>query len=79
MSDSVSNSDIFNALMDLKGDVGGIKASNDLVVKGLENHSTRIGVLEGASQRQKGAVTVWGMVAAGAATLVSGAIQYLKH
>lgn len=79
MTDSVSNSDIFNALMDLKGDVGGIKASNDLVVKGLENHSVRIGTLEGAAQRQKGAVTVWGMVAAGAATLVSGAIQYLRH
>ena len=68
----VSNSDIFNALMDLKGDVGGIKASSDLLVKGLENHSARIGVLEGSAQRQKGAVKVWGLVATGVATVEIG-------
>lgn len=79
MTDSVSNSDIFNALMDLKGDVGGIKASSDLLVKGLENHATRIGVLEGASQRQRGAVKVWGLVATAAATVVGGAIQLLTN
>lgn len=79
MTDSVSNSDIFNALMELKGDVGGIKVSSDLLVKGLENHAGRIGVLEGTSQRQKGAVTTWGMVATGAAAIVGGAIQWFRH
>lgn len=75
----VSNSDIFIALMDLKGDVGGIKTANDLVLKGLENHSARLGVLEGASQRQKGAVTVWGIVATGVATLAGGALEWFRH
>lgn len=75
----VSNSDIFIALMDLKGDVGGIKTANDLVLKGLENHSVRLGVLEGASQRQKGAVTVWGIVATGVATLAGGALEWFRH
>lgn len=79
MTDSVSNSDIFNALMDLKGDLGGLKSSSELFVKGLENHAIRIGVLEGASQRQKGAVKVWGLVATAAASLVGGVIEAFRH
>lgn len=75
----VSNSDIFNALMDLRGDVGGLKSSSDLFLKGLENHSGRINVLEATSQRQRGAVKVWGLVATAAATIVGGAIQFFKH
>lgn len=79
MTDSVSNSDIFNALMELKGDVGGIKASSDLLVKGLENHAVRIVALEGTSQRQKGAVTTWGIAATAAATVVGSVIQWFRH
>lgn len=77
----VTNDAIFNALMDLKGDLGGLKTSSDLFLEGLKNHSERIGVLEGTSQRQKGAVKVWGLVATAAATIVGGAVQLFsaKH
>lgn len=79
MADNVSNSDIFNALMELKGDVGGMKSSSELFLKGLENHGQRIVVLEGASQRAKGAVRVWGVVATATASLIGGAIELFRH
>lgn len=75
----VTNADIYGVLMDLKEDMGAVKQSTALHLKGLENHAARIGVLEATSQRQKGAVTVWGMVATGAAAIAGGAIQWFRH
>lgn len=75
---SVTNADIYGVLMDLKEDMGAVKQSSALHLEGLKNHAERIGVLEGAQQRQKGAVTVWGIVATGVATLAGGAVSLLK-
>lgn len=79
MTSKVSNADIYNVLMDLKEDMGAVKQSTALHLEGLKNHAERIGVLEGASQRQRGAVTTWGMVATGVAAVVGGAIQWFRH
>lgn len=75
----VTNADIYGVLMELKEDMGSVKTSTALHLEGLKNHSERISVLEASSQRQKGAVTTWGVVATGAAAVVSGAIQWLRH
>lgn len=75
----VTNADIYDVLMDLKEDMGAVKQSTAIHMEGLKNHSERIGVLEGAAQRQKGAVTVWGLVATGAATLAGGALEWFRH
>lgn len=75
----VTNADIYGVLMEIKEDIGGLKASSGLHLEGLRNHAERIGVLEGASQRQKGAVKVWGLIATGAATVVGGAIELFRH
>lgn len=71
----VTNADLYGVLLDIKEDIGGLKASTDLHLRALENHSTRIGSLEGAENRQKGAVKVWGLIATGAATIVAALIE----
>lgn len=77
--DNVSNSDIFNALMELKGDVGGIMASNDTLVKGLDSHGLRITTLENYTAQQRGRATVWGVVATFMAAIVGGVVQFFRH
>lgn len=82
MSNEVTNADLLGVLTKISGDIGGLKTSAELQLKALENHATRIGVLEGASERQKATVKVWGVVATTAATLVSSGItlfKMLKH
>ena len=76
---NVSNDTIFEALMDLKGDIGGLKSSNELFLNELQNHTGRISVLEGNVERQRGAVRVWGLIATGLATTVGAAIQLFRH
>lgn len=75
---NVTNADIYGVLMDLKEDMGAVKQSSALQLEAIKNHSTRIADLEGTAQRQKGAVTVWGIVATGVATLAGGAVSLLK-
>lgn len=75
----VTNADIYGVLMTLKEDMGAVKASTAMHLEGLKNHAERIGVLEGASQRQKGAIKVWGLIATGMATVVGGAIELFRH
>jgi hypothetical protein len=79
VGNEVTNDAIFEALMGLKGDLGGLTAKSDLFLKGLENHGTRISLLEGCEQRQKGAVKVWGLIATGVATVAGAAIEWLRH
>lgn len=77
----VTNTDIYEALMDIREDLGGLKTGQSLQLEGLKNHAGRIAELEGASQRQKGAVTAWGLVATGIATIAGVAAQMFtgKH
>lgn len=74
-----TNDQIYSAIMDLKEDMGSVKQSTALHLEGLKNHAERISVLEGSSQRQKGAVKVWGVIAATAATIAAGGVSLLKH
>lgn len=75
----VTNADIYGVLMELKEDMGSVKTSTALHLEGLKNHAERISVLEGTSQRQKGAVTAWGLAATAMATVAGGVIQWFRH
>lgn len=75
----VTNADIYGVLMDLKEDMGAVKQSTALHVEGLRNHGERLRVLEGAAERQKGSVKVWGMIATGAAAAVGGLVELFRH
>lgn len=75
----VTNADIYGVLMDLKEDIGGLKTSTTTLISGSADHAARIAVLEQASQRQKGAIGAWGLVATGASCLVGWFVQYFKH
>jgi hypothetical protein len=79
----VSNDEIYRTLLDIKGDIGGLKASSDLYLKALENYGPRIGKLETEVANQKGAAKVWGLVATGAGAAVGVAASvlggWLKH
>lgn len=71
----VSNADIYGALMDIKEDIGGLKVSTELQLKAIENHAERLVRLEGSTQRQKGAMKVWGLIATVAASVAAAAIE----
>ena len=79
----VTNSDLLSVLMDIKGDVGGLKSASELHLKALESHGTRIGVLESSAERQKGAAKVWALMGSGlgASVGVIGSIVtiWMKH
>lgn len=62
MSNDVSNADIYGVLLGIKEDIGGLKATSELQLKGLQNHGTRLGVLEDGAAKQKGAAKVWTLV-----------------
>lgn len=74
MSNEVTNADLYQALGGIRESIGGLKASVDLTLKGLENHSTRIGALEKNAAGQKGAAKVWGLVATGAGAILGAAV-----
>ncbi|MGH8335594.1 MAG: hypothetical protein ACRETL_01935 [Gammaproteobacteria bacterium] len=79
MMHEVSNEQIYSALMGIKEDIGGLKKGAELNMKALENFGPRIGVLEGAHERQKGAIKVWGLIATAVATMTGAAVQFLRH
>lgn len=77
---STTNDQIYAALLDIKQDIGGLKASSELFVKGLENHSGRIVKLEDSVSKQKGAARVWGIVSTLAGAIVGGVVgNYRGH
>lgn len=71
----VSNDTIYGALMGIKEDIGGLKEGQKLHLKALENFGPRIGALETAAAKQRGAARVWGIVATGVATVVAALIE----
>lgn len=75
----VTNADIYGVLMELKQDMGSVKTSAAMQLEGLKNHADRIVVLEGVAARQRGAMTVWGAVATGAATVAAMVVQWFRH
>jgi hypothetical protein len=70
----VTNDLLYQTLLDIKGDIGGLKSSSDLHLAALQNHAGRIGTLEGTSERQKGAAKVWALMAAGVSAAASGIV-----
>lgn len=54
----ISNGDLFNVLMSIKGDIGRLDTKADTAAELLEKHDSRIGLLEAGANRQKGAVKV---------------------
>lgn len=50
-----SNGDLWNVLLDIKRDLGGLNAKAESTVKMLEIHDSRITGLEAGANRQKGA------------------------
>jgi hypothetical protein len=79
-----SNADLFNVLLDIKGDIGGLKATTDLQLTALTNHSARIGALETSAATAHGAAKIksalWGGASAALVSLVGAVLPYwLKH
>lgn len=75
----VSNADIYGVLMELKEDMGSVKTSIFAQTESLKNHGDRLTVLEGRSERQRGALTVWGVVATSLATGAAMVVQWFRH
>ena len=75
----VTNADLYGVLLEIKEDIGGLKSSAALQVTALDNHGKRIGLLEQAGAKQKGAARVWGLVATAAATASTALIEYWRR
>lgn len=60
MNDRVTNATIYEALMDIKEDIGGLKKSSDLHLEAIKNFGPRIGALETTAAKQKGKASVLG-------------------
>jgi hypothetical protein len=73
---SISNDQIYDALLGVKQDIGGLKATADLHLKAIENFGPRIGALEMTAAKQKGAARVWALVATGLGTVVGAVASY---
>lgn len=54
----ISNGDLMTTLLEIKGDIGGLKATAATMAALLEKHDTRITGLEAGANRQKGAAKV---------------------
>lgn len=79
MSSEISNSDLFNVLMTIRQDLGGLSVKADATSALLEKHDLRISGLEAGANRQKGAAkvvlmagTVLGTVGGVVATWLTG-------
>lgn len=71
----VTNADLYGVLLEIKEDIGGLKSSSTLQLTALENHGARIGALEQAGAKQRGAAKVWGLIATAAATAAASLIE----
>lgn len=78
-TNKVTNADIYGVLMELKEDMGSVKTLGFAQTESLRNHADRLTVLEGRSERQRGALTVWGVVATGIATVAAMVVQWFRH
>jgi hypothetical protein len=79
----VTNSDLFNVLIEIKGDVGGLKATSELQLQALTLHASRIGKVEESVAKGKGGAKVWAIVGTTASALVgsaaAAAVEWFKH
>lgn len=70
MSGKVTNTDLYDVLLVIKEDIGGLKKTTELQLDGLKAHSARITVLEDGAARNKGAAKVWTLVGSAVGALV---------
>ena len=76
----ISNGDIYSALMDIKQDIGGLKATTETHIASLTEHNRRLGALETADARSAGAAKVWGLFAGiGGSALGVAVTSWFKH
>lgn len=86
MSNEVSNDMIYEAILQMKGDVGGLIARVDLNQFHFLEHikadtimATDISNIRMSQAKTRGAVKVWGLVATFAAAVASAAGSFLRH
>ena len=78
-----TNADLYSVLLDIKGDIGGLKATSKLQLEGLKSHGARLKVLEDGAARQKGAAKVWALVGSALGAAIGGTAAiltaWMKH
>lgn len=77
MTDRVTNADLYGVLMTIKEDIGGLKATTEVQLKGLENHGSRLVALEARANNQKGSAKVWTLVGSSIGAILGGASAIL--
>jgi hypothetical protein len=77
MTEEISNFDLYQILLDIKEDVGGLKASSALQLESTRNHSSRITELEVKGDQQRGAAKVWALVGASLAGIIGSAAGWI--
>lgn len=79
MTSKVTNADLQDLLYGIKEDIGNLKATTALQLQMLTKHDERLDKLDAVANRQRGAVTVWGIVATGAAAAAGTLVNYFRH
>lgn len=74
----ITNADLYGVLMDIREDIGALKATTGSQLKEVAEHAERIGALELSAAKQRGAIGVWGVIATGAAAISGAAVQLFR-
>ena len=84
--DNVSNDTLYNVLLEIKEDIGSLRAAQVSHLAAFQTHleeskrlSKDVVDINMRLAKQSGAVRVWGLVATGAAAAVGGVINLLLH
>jgi hypothetical protein len=73
---AISNGQIYDVLLEIKGDVGSLKASSEMQLQAIKNHGGRLVAIEATQAKQAGAARVWGLVATAAGALIGSVASY---
>lgn len=80
---SISNDQIYDALLGIKGDIGELKADNNSTRTWLAQHvqddkelTERVNVLSSSYARQRGAAKVWSLIGAATGAALGAAASF---
>ena len=83
---SISNDEIYAALLDVKQDIGGLLATMTSHQESFKSHvvddkrmAEDISKIELRQAAQRGSIRTWGIVATGVATIISTIGAFWKH
>lgn len=76
MNELISNTDLYNVLLTIKEDLGGLKSSSAAQLTAITDHTVRLGKLESNAERQKGFVKAWGLLGTAVASVLGGAVGW---